>query len=461
MKPYSLRKRLWVSVLLTTLFFWFVALGAIFGTGWHIANRLMNQSLHESGMLILKATTDFHERGILPERLRQEPVPSPSHRMRGMQYQIVSGGQVISRTQFAPEIPFVADFQERRGFVDIENEGLKWRIFVVKNRGGNFEVQVGRPLAPYIFLLLKIGEHLIIPALLLLLALATISWWMISRLLAPLNQAAQKLTEKSPNDLTPVVVDHAPNEMLPLLESLNSVLSRLATALESERRFTADAAHELRTPLAALGMKAQLLERQRPELAPALAALSADIQRSTALIEQLLLLARLDPLHPQDSGALLFKKTNIHDLLEKQIAAYKSTAAQRHITLKVEADRDLEVAVNPDLIAIALRNLIDNAMRYIDDGCTVIVRAAQKDTSWQLSVTDNGPGVAPEHYQHLTERFFRVLGSGKPGSGLGLSIVNRVAELHHGTLTFTPGHQGKGFSAILTMPFTDSTEAER
>lgn len=454
MKPYSLRKRLWFSVLLTTLVFWAIALMVIFGTSWHVTNRLMNQALQEAGMLISAETSDFHEHGFLPERIRREPAPSPDGRIRGMQYQIVVDGQVISRTPFAPERPLVADFQQRRGFVDIDNEGRKWRVFVIKNHDENFEVQVGRPIAPYIFLLGKIAGHMIAPALLLLLILAAMSWWIISRLFAPLNQAAQILAEKSPDDLSPVNIDKAPNELLPLAESLNNILARLESALEAERRFTADAAHELRTPLAALSMKAQLLERQQPELAPALAALSSDIQRSTALIEQLLLLARLDPLNPEDSQALPLKKINVHELILSQIAQYENIAEKRNIALSVIVDQDLNVCVNQDLLIVALRNLIDNALRYIDDGCAITISGIKEKMQWQLRIADNGPGVSPEYFQRLTERFFRVLGSGKPGSGLGLSIVRRIAELHHGTLSFDKGIDGQGFSAILILPLS-------
>ncbi len=421
----------------------------VVGVGLHISNRMMNMALREAGMLIISVTSEFHQKGILPESMRE---PRPSADFRHLQYQIVVDGEVATRTQYAPLTPFVTGFQNTQGFEDIKIDGRPWRVFIIKNYGGNFEAQVARPLAPHYRFLYEVVVRFAFPALFLLVILGVISWWITNRLMGPLRLATAAIAAKSPQDLSPLVVDKLPSELVPLVEALNNVFDRLQHALESERRFTADAAHELRTPLAALRMKAQLLERQRPDLVSSLDTLTADINRSTMLVEQLLLMARLDPLNPADQGCLLRQRIALRPFIEKHLDQHRAQAVKRNIALKTDIPSDPEIEANPDMLAIALRNLIDNALTYIDEGCVVCVSAQVKNGALEIQVADDGPGVSTEYYAHLTDRFFRVLGTKKPGSGLGLSIVQRIAELHGGSLHFGSGLDGRGFSATLKFP---------
>jgi len=234
-----------------------------------------------------------------------------------------------------------------------------------------------------------------------------------------------------------------------VVAALNGVLTRLDSALQSERRFTADAAHELRTPLAALHMHVQLLQRQHPDLAPSFARLRTDIARSTSLVDSLLTLARLDP---AGSEHLQREPVALAPLLDALLGEHGAAARQQGIVLRARCDAD-GVDAHPEMLRIALRNLVDNALRYGSAGCTVEVAAQYRaDGGVRLAVRDDGPGVAPADRVRLQERFFRVLGSGQAGSGLGLSIVARIAQLHGASMAFEDGIGGCGLGVVIDFP---------
>jgi two-component system sensor histidine kinase QseC len=455
-KPaYSLRRRLWLATIVVNMCFFAVAVVAVVGTSWHITDRMMRESLQEAGMLILVASRDFHERGMMPDRFNESDLPPPLPNVRINQnriaYQIVHNDQVVARTITAPKEPFVEHFTRDRGFVTVSRNNRDWRVFVVKSRNANFEVQVGRPLAPYVRFLTRIGKQLLVPAIILLALFGGISLLITRRLMRPINEVTANVTQKSSEDLTPVDVQRLPAELVPLVASLNGMLARLEHSLEAERRFTADAAHELRTPLAALSMKAQLLKRQHPEAADAFTALSADIARCTSLIEQLLLLARLDPMNTDPNVPL--QEISLSQYTDEWLAPHLAAAKARNISLtRRVATSDARIRINPELIGTALHNLIANAIKYSNEGCRVELQSRVDGNTLVITVADDGPGVPPEHLDKLTHRFYRVLGTGKTGSGLGLSIVARIAEIHHGTINFGQGLDGKGFAVTLTLP---------
>jgi two-component system sensor histidine kinase QseC len=457
---YSLRRRLWISALIVNIAFWVLAASVIMWTSWRITNHMINEALHETGMLILVASRDFRERGLLPDEISEMmtlPQSSPDAPRRigrnHIQYQIVIGGHVINKTPLAPDTPFVDDFDFTRGYVTKTINGRSWRIFIVQSDSGNIEVQVGRPIWPYVRFLGGIGSRMAPFALILLVIFGAINRGITHKLMKPLESLTSSVTQKTSHDLSPVSVERLPSELAPLVESLNALLARLSRALEAERRFTADAAHELRTPLSALKMKAQLLKRQHPEAAQAFDAFTEDISRSVGLIEQLLLLARLDPMNPGQTLSLA--ETDVRELVDAALSDRRTAAALRQIVLSASVPDGLTANLNADLVKIALRNLVGNAIKYIDEGGHVETSAAKENGALVLKVADDGPGVSPEYYEQLTHRFFRVLGTGKTGSGLGLSIVARVVELHGGTLTFGKGIDGKGFGATMTLPLTE------
>ncbi|WP_323144437.1 ATP-binding protein [Massilia phyllosphaerae] len=454
MKPesasWSLRRRLLGAILSASAVLWLASLGIATAIAWQETSEVFDDALEEAGYLIMAATTDWNERG-----LAIPPRPGAAARKADMQYQVVFRGRVLQRTGGAPAAPFVVDSEDSddsHGFADADADGHRWRVFVVRDQDRHVEVQVGQRASDRYEILEELAEHLWPPVLGMLALLALVCWFLIGRVLKPLRRTAAAIAAKTPGDLALVPATGQPREVLPIVQALNGVLGRLEAALQAERRFTADAAHELRTPLAGLHMHVQLLQRQHPQ--PALAApfrkLRQDIARITALVDSLLLLARLDPLAPTQ---LARQEVALAPLLERLLAIHAPEAARRNIRVEGRCELDA-VQADPAMLEIVLRNLLDNALRYCPDGSRIEIEAGHEGGSGRarIAVRDDGAGVDEASRARLTERFFRVLGQGQAGSGLGLSIVKRIADLHGIALGFGSGLDGRGLGVFLDFP---------
>jgi len=442
--PWSLRRRLLAVILAASTVLWLGSLGTLTVIAWQETGEVFDDALEESAYMLMAATTDLDARGLLA------PLPASERNARkvDMQYQVVANGRVLQRSAGAPAAPFVAAFDDDHGFVDLAAMGERWRVFVVRDEARRFEVQVGQQADKRLDILEELGEALWLPVLGFLVLLALVCWWLTGRVLQPLRRTAAAIGAKTPDDLAQVDTSGQPRELLPMTRALNEVLARLDAALQAERRFTADAAHELRTPLAGLHMHVQLLQRQHPDLLAPFQKLRQDIARLTALVDSLLMLARLDPLvRKQLEGQAL----ELAPLFAQLQAEHADEAAQRGIALSLRCDIE-SVRADPQMLAIVLRNLVNNALRYCPAGSQVEVEACRHAGRDRIMVRDDGPGVDETSRRRLTERFFRVLGQEEGGSGLGLSIVQRIADLHGIALTFGPGLEGRGLGVTLDWP---------
>jgi two-component system sensor histidine kinase QseC len=444
-QPWSLRRRLLAAILAASAVLWLASLGTFTAIAWQETGEVFDDALEESAYMLMAATTSLEARGLLA---RQNPQGGDAVRRVDMQYQIVVDGRVVQRTAGAPGRPFVGGFDDDHGFADLVVDGERWRVFVVRDEARRFEVQVGQRVEKRFDILEELAEALWLPVLGFLLLLALVVWWLTGRVLAPLRRTAQAIAAKTPEDLARVDAQGQPRELLPIVKALNEVLGRLDAALQAERRFTADAAHELRTPLAGLHMHVQLLQRQHPELAAPFQKLRTDIGRSTALVDSLLTLARLDPLA---RAQLAEQEVPLQPLFDALQAEYAEEAARRGIALALRSEIGV-VRADPQMLGIVLRNLVGNALRYCPAGSRVEVLAGRHGGRERIAVRDDGPGVDEASRRRLTERFFRVLGTEEGGSGLGLSIVRRIAELHGVELAFGPGLDGRGLGVTLDWP---------
>lgn len=443
-RPYSLRMRLLFSILGVSIFMWLVSLVIIVTITWNETNDVFDDALKKSAALLLQSSHQFDF--AVSSETNHKSDANNALDADDLHYQIIKNGQVISRTKEAPSLPFVQSFEKSRGFQDIQLGGDKWRIYVIRSKTGELEVQVGQSVEMRLEILEELAENLIIPALSLLLLLACISGFTIYYLLTPLNKITQQIIKKSPQDLTLLQIETHSLELIAITNALNTVLSRLDIALENGRHFTADAAHELRTPLAALGMKAQLLQRQHPELSKPLHALRQDIERCTRLIQHLLLLARLDPM-----ATLPCTKIHLTALFQSVSDRFKTQADAKGIQL-IFTDSELTLQAHFEMLQILLGNLVDNAIRYCTAGCQVTIESTQLKNTIRLCVKDNGKGATPEQMSRLTQRFYRILGSEQNGSGLGLSIVERIAQIHQAHLQISSGDQGMGLKICVDFP---------
>jgi two-component system sensor histidine kinase QseC len=444
--PWSLRRRLLAAIVSASVVLWLASVGIVTAISWQETSEVFDDALEEAGTMIMAATTDWDERGLLAQL---EPGRGKERKV-DMHYQVVVDGRVLQRTGDAPAQPFVNGFGRKHGFADPDVDGKRWRVFVVRDAARGAEVQVGQRYEERYDILEELAESLWLPMLGMLVLLALACWLLTGRVLKPLRRTAAAIAAKTPDDLALVPTAGQAREILPIVKALNGVLGRLDGALQAERRFTADAAHELRTPLAGLNMHVQLLQRQHPELVDPLRKLRQDTARMTALVDSLLTLARLDPLareHVRPQAVALAP------LLERLQRDHAQLAAARgmHVTVRCALET---VAADPALLEIALRNLVDNALRYCPDGCRIEVEAVRCAGRARIAVRDDGAGVDAASRQRLAERFFRVLGQDREGSGLGLSIVKRIADLHGIDLGFGAGLDGRGLGVTLDFPPT-------
>ena len=295
-----------------------------------------------------------------------------------------------------------------------------------------------------------LGEALVWPLLAALPALAIAIWLGVGSGLRPLADLRRELARRGPGDLARLDAARAPLEIEPLVAELNRLFGRIDEALQRERRLTADAAHELRTPLAVLSTQAQVARRASSdaERNEALDALVAGSERAARLIEQMLTLARLES--GQSEGAV--QRADLRALARAALADAAPFALGKNLDIALEDGATVEVTGHPGLLEILLRNLFDNAVRYTPAGGQVRIAVSSAGGAARVEVRDNGPGVPPQELARLGERFHRLAAPGETGSGLGLSIVLRVAELHRGRVRFAPGPGGTGLAVSVELP---------
>jgi two-component system sensor histidine kinase QseC len=255
--------------------------------------------------------------------------------------------------------------------------------------------------------------------------IALLVWISISVSLAPLKSLSNLIRARDINTLDPIDMGRAPLEVHPLAEAINQLLSRLRQSIMRERAFVADAAHELKTPLAAIKVQAQV-------------ALGA---------HDLLLLARLD-----ENGATPTTRVDLAAIAQAAMVAREELARERGMRLDLTGGACSEVSADPTLLSIVLDNLIDNAIKYGHEGGHIEIAVCQDAHTVTLTVSDDGPGVTAEDRLRLTNRFFRVIGNRASGSGLGLSIVARIVEYFGGRLGFSTGIGGRGLSVAVAFP---------
>jgi signal transduction histidine kinase len=278
--------------------------------------------------------------------------------------------------------------------------------------------------------------------LLILLWVVVVTWLAARGGLRPLVALAAQLGERKPGELAPVADTPRFRELNPIVDELNGLLAREAARLETERGFLADAAHELRTPLAAVAAQAHLLATTaEPQMRTAAAAeLQQGIDRVSHLLTQLLTIARLESGHPGGPAEAL----DLAELCRQRIAAVSALARTRGVQLQLEAPELMVVQLQRSSFASILDNLVDNAIRYAATGGQVLVRLAGIPNGFKLEVLDDGPGIAADQRAKVFERFYRLPGSDQPGSGLGLAIVKRLVESQRARLAMVEGLGGRG-----------------
>lgn len=334
------------------------------------------------------------------------------------------------------------------GYSTVTEGGARWRVFGEARAGRR--IQVAQLSAVRDGYASELERRLLLPLLVLLVLLAALFYAVVGRVLRPIERLARTVAQRSAHELLPLDDAALPPELEPIVAALNSLLGKIDQAMAAQRNFVADAAHELRSPLAALKLQLQLAERGATEhdRMAAVGKLHERLDRATRLVEQLLTMAR-----QESDQAPAMAPVDLHALAQQAVADHVDYAEIKAIDLGVDsASAAVIVEGNADGLAIVLGNLVSNALRYGDAGVRVDVLAGRHaDGRSYLQVRDTGKGV-PEHLRaRLTDRFYRPDGNAVWGAGLGLAIVKGIADQHGAQLEFDANGEDTGLVVTLTF----------
>lgn len=360
------------------------------------------------------------------------------------------------------------------GYADMTFAGRRWRVYSLDTVWG--VIQIAQPWSVRDSLARQAAVRVLAPILALLLAMAAAVVWIVGGAIAPLRRLTAEVQRRDVRSLEPIVAPELPAETAPLIDELNRLLARLGEAFEKQRAFVADAAHELRSPLTALSLQLQLLDRARDETArsEARARLGSAVERSIHLATQLLTLARQEP-----EGAAVQVRPIVFDECARQaIADVHALAEQREVELSLTSEAVANalpvVRGDPDAIRTLIRNLVDNAVRHSPRGGKVNVRLEQTAsaqaglhrlpappaaTGVRLTVEDGGPGIPIAERERVFDRFFRRADAAEGGSGLGLAIVKTIADRHQARVELEDA-EPHGLRVIVTFPATPDARAQ-
>ena len=333
------------------------------------------------------------------------------------------------------------------GFTERIVDGAAFRVFTLREPRRRAAIHVGQRLADREALVRSMALRLLLPGVVVVLLLAAGVWIIVQRVTAPVIAYSRAIDERAPADSGAVAADNLPSELQPVGHAVNRLLERVEAALVRERTLTADAAHELRTPLAVLRAQAQVALRSRDdsERRESLQALISGVDRATRLIETVLTLARLD--------ARAIDRSTLPSVALNRVAAEvvdSLNASVRARSLQLEVDvPDISVRADPDSLPVALRNLGENAIRHAASRVRIEARSAAEKIT--ITVRDDGPGMTSEQQLRAFDRFYRGTND-SAGAGLGLALVKRVAEMHGGSVRFVTGLDGRGLGVEIELP---------
>ncbi|MBC7453696.1 MAG: sensor histidine kinase N-terminal domain-containing protein [Massilia sp.] len=439
------------------LLLWPMSIAITYLVAKSIANQPFDHALEDSVTVLAQQIKEVNGKvvSLLPgsarDILRADDVDTVYFQISGPRAEFIDGDRDFPQ-------PMPADEERvRRVSVRFRNDsmhGTQVRVAYayvnlqpVRARGDETHtalVQVAETLNKRAQLANEIIKGVILPQFIILPIVLALVWFALARGLSPLAQLQERTRARRPDDLSPIDSRQVPEEISPLVGSLNDMLERLSLTIEMQKRFIADAAHQMKTPLAGMRMQSELALRQvdPDEIHRSLEQLATSSESATRLVNQLLALARAE--NPSQAG-VGFEQIDLAVLARATVQDWVQASFAHRIDLGFEHEHEhenehehehehehdpVEIAGNPMMLRELLSNLIDNALRYTPPGGSVTVGVRGDAGRATLEVEDTGPGIAPNERIHVFERFYRILGSGAPGSGLGLAIVREIAVQH-------------------------------
>ena len=435
----SLQWRLTLSLLLVTTMVWLLVLVMTWLKTEHELSELLDAHLAQTAVVLAVQTSDEHQDDFTTAAVLHKYQPRVA-------FQIWHEKDLVFRSNEAPLVPLAPLGQS--GISNQRHAQQAWRVFATPGRESDVWVVVAELQTARNDILNAGLQSAIVPMLLALPVLALLIWGTIFQSLSTLRQLSQSVAQRHPDARQPLS-EVVSAEVQPLVRALNRLFEQMAHQMDGERRFTADAAHELRTPIAAIRMQAQVAlgTDQSSERQNALHAVLQGCDRATRLVAQLLQLARLDADGAEQGAvacdAVAETRATLADLGPQAVAKRQA--------LSLDAPASLPLSMPPGLVGVLVGNLVDNAQRYSPEGARIQV-------AWdalplpRLVVQDSGPGLSEAEMSRLGDRFFRVLGNGADGSGLGWSIVRRLAQRYRLQIQVQRSAELGGLRVVLTWP---------
>lgn len=442
----SLRGRLQAILLATFVLAWMAAFVGTYITARHGLETLFDAQLaHDAGVLLALTRSGLQPAANVPDRPLN--IPLAAHRYREtLAFEVWRDGQPILRS---PEMPPIK-LPEHNGYARLAIADQHWLGFTARSDDSHLAVWVGERFAVRRRVNNEIVRDVLLPLMLTLPLLTLLVGWGVRRGLLPLDRVAEEVAQRSPANLEPLTPHGVPAEIDGFVKRLNTLFMRVRDALEREQSFTSDAAHELRTPLAGIRTHAHVVlrtsdDQQRQH---AVEEVIRGVDRATHLVDQALILARLE----RDTLKEHFRAVDLGSLAAEVIAALDADATAKHMKVRLEAEIRVIVSGNPTALAIMVRNLVDNAIRYTPGNGAVTIRVFRHHDVPVLMVTDTGPGIPASERDQAFARFHRGAASGATGCGLGLSIVKRVVDLHDARITLATATGGQGLKVEVVWP---------
>lgn len=441
----SLQSRLLWLVLGVVTLAWLLALAATWTDARHELDELLDSHLAQAAaLLVVQQSPEVGEEEHRPD------APSLHRYAPKVAFQVFHEGRLTVRSANAPDAPLVnPQLKLKTGFATVQHEGASWRVFTARGAENDVQVYVGERLDSRNAILFAVLRSVLWPLIIVLPVLALAVWWAVRLGLIPLHQLGDLLAHRRPEALDPLSVKGMPKDILPMVASLNGLFGRIASLIENERRFMSDAAHELRTPIAAIRTQAQVALGEPDDVMRRQALLQTleGCDRASRLINQLLTLSRLEADSTTARAPVDFV-TICRDVLAElaPVALGKSQA------LEFDGLSQCVVLGDATLLRVLIRNLVDNAVRYSGRGARIVTRLVGRKDTFSLVVEDSGPGVSAEELGKLGSRFYRKAGFAESGSGLGWSICERVCRVHEFTLLAEPSTDLKGLRVQVSGP---------
>jgi two-component system sensor histidine kinase QseC len=440
----SVRRQLLVLLLTAVSVAWIVAATVSFRDARHEVAEVLDAHLAQTASLIsLQRDGDEDD-----DEVDTEHAPVLHRYGRRVMFQVWRNETTLGlHSQHAPDTPLS---MVKDGFSDATIGGARWRVFSTWDPRSGVLVQVAEQNHERDELATAVARNFLVPLTITLPILGLVIWAAVGRATRSLTRVNQQVASRSADNLTPLDVADAPSEIGALVTSINRLFERVQALIEQERRFTADAAHELRTPLAGIRAQAQVAlgATGDAERARALNGVVAGCDRATHTVEQMLTFARLAP------DAVSFQPTPVElgAVLQGTISDVALVALTKGMDIELTHDQQVLVSGDAGLLAILFRNLIDNAIRYSPPSTRVDVELRAAGDQALVRIADAGPGVSADERANIGRRFYRAPGTQAPGSGLGLSIVQRIVDLHRGRMVLDAPPAGIGLQVTVALP---------